>query len=69
MTVQLKGQPMHLGNFAVADLPTTGITAGTPAYATNGRKNGELAAAGTGVLVFFDGTNWIACDTGATVAA
>jgi hypothetical protein len=39
------------------------------AYATNGRKNGEGAGAGTGVLVFYDGTNWIAVDTGQTVAA
>jgi hypothetical protein len=39
------------------------------AFASNGRKNGEGAAAGTGVLVFHDGTAWRACDTGATVAA
>jgi hypothetical protein len=39
------------------------------AFATDGRKNGEGAGAGTGVLVFHDGTAWRACDTGATVAA
>ena len=45
------------------------IQAGSQAFASNGRKNGEGAGAGTGVLVFFDGTAWKACDTGATVAA
>lgn len=54
-------------NYTVAGLPT-GI-AGMVAFATNGRKNGEGAGAGTGVLVFNDGTAWRACDTGATVAA
>lgn len=45
------------------------IQAGSMAYASNGRKAGEGAGAGTGVLVFRDGSNWIATDTGATVAA
>lgn len=45
------------------------IQAGSQAFATNGRKNGEGAGAGTGVLVFHDGTAWKAVDTGATVAA
>lgn len=57
-----------LGNFAVADLPSAG-DAGRTAYATDGRKAGETAGNGTGVLVFDDGSNWIAVDTGATVAA
>jgi hypothetical protein len=56
-----------LTSYVVASLPA-GST-GQLAFASNGRKNGEGAAAGTGVLVFFDGTNWCACDTGATVAA
>lgn len=43
------------------------ITAGSQAFASNGRKNGEGAGTGTGVLVFYDGTAWRACDTGATV--
>lgn len=51
----------------VAGLPA-GAT-GMLAFATNGRKNGEGAGNGTGVLVFFDGSNWIAVDTGATVSA
>ena len=48
---------------------TLPVQAGSQSFATNGRKNGEGAGAGTGVLVFYDGTNWKACDTGATVAA
>jgi hypothetical protein len=45
------------------------VIAGSQAYASDGRKNGEGAGTGTGVLVFYDGSNWIACDSGATVAA
>lgn len=45
------------------------VQAGSTAYASNGRKNGEGAASGTGVLAFYDGTAWRAVDTGATVAA
>jgi hypothetical protein len=56
------------GSYTVATLPTVG-TAARWAYASNGRKNGEGGGAGTGVMVFDDGTAWRACDTGATVAA
>jgi len=56
-------------SFTVANLPTTGVAAGLLAYASNGRKAGEGAGAGTGVLVFRDGANWIAVDTGAPVTA
>ena len=59
--------PWGLASYTVAALPAG--TAGDTAYASNGRKNGEGAGAGTGVLVFKDGTAWRACDTGATVAA
>lgn len=48
---------------------TLPVQAGSQAYASNGRKNGEGAGLGTGVLVFYDGTAWRACDTGATAAA
>ena len=54
-------------SYTVATLPTVGT--GRIAYASNGRKNGEGAGSGTGVLVFDDGTAWRAVDTGATVAA
>ncbi|TXH53507.1 MAG: hypothetical protein E6Q97_13100 [Desulfurellales bacterium] len=59
--------PFGLPSYTVAGLPTG--AAGDIAYASNGRKNGEGAGSGTGVLVFKDGTAWRACDTGATVAA
>ena len=46
------------------------IQGGSMAYASNGRKNGEGAGSGTGVLVYYDQANhWIASDTGVTVAA
>lgn len=51
----------------VAGLPDRSRV-GWVAYVTDGRKNGEGAGAGTGVLVFYDGTNWIACDSGQTVS-
>lgn len=57
-----------IGTYTVATLPTAG-TARRLAFASNGRKNGEGAGAGTGVVVFDDGTAWRAVDTGATVAA
>lgn len=56
-----------LVSYTVAGLPAG--TAGNLAYASNGRKAGEGAGVGTGVLVFKDGTAWIACDTGSAVAA
>ena len=59
---------IRLPRFAVADLPT-GSGSGEIAFASDGRKNGEGAGLGTGVLVFHDGTAWRACDTGATAAA
>jgi len=51
----------------LANLPTP--AEGMVAYASNARKNGEGVGAGTGCLVFYDGSNWIAVDTGATAAA
>ena len=58
---------MTLDSYTVGTLPTG--AAGMIAYASDGRKNGEGGGAGTGVLVFHDGTAWRACDTGATAAA
>jgi hypothetical protein len=54
-------------SYTVAALPGGSIV--RVAFASDGRKNGEGAGLGTGVLVFHDGTAWRACDTGATVAA
>lgn len=49
--------PVRFKSYTVAALPTG--TAGNAAYASDGRKAGEGAAAGTGLPVFFDGTNWL----------
>jgi hypothetical protein len=57
---------MTLTPTALASLPTP--AEGMIAYASDARKNGEGAASGTGCLVFYDGSNWIAVDTGATAA-
>jgi hypothetical protein len=59
---RLNFEPMLVATLPARSLP------GDVAYAGDGRKNGEGAGAGTGVLVFFDGNNWIACDSGQTVA-
>jgi len=57
---------MTLTPTALASLPTP--AEGMIAYASDARKNGEGAGLGTGCLVFYDGSNWIAVDTGATAA-
>lgn len=59
--------PPTLPSYTVAGLPAGAVA--RVAFATDGRKNGEGAGAGTGVMVFHDGAAWRACDTGATVAA
>lgn len=60
-----QGNPVLIAALAAA----SPANAGNYAFASNGRKNGETASHGTGVLVFSDGAHWIAVDTGATVAA
>lgn len=53
-------RPIRPQSYTVALLPaanTSGV--GSITYATNGRKAAEAAAAGTGVPVFSDGTNWL----------
>ena len=53
-----------------ADLPTASAdNEGYIYYVSNSRKAAEGAGAGTGNLVFSDGSNWIRVDTGATAAA
>lgn len=58
-----------IGSGWIFTVPPPSPEAGSIAFASDGRKNGEGAGAGTGVMVFYDGTAWRACDTGATVAA
>lgn len=57
--------------FTVATLPTTGVANGQYAFASNGRKPGEGAAAGTGVPVFWNGatSTWFSYCSGAVVTA
>jgi hypothetical protein len=62
------GVPVRMPVYTVAGLPGVSVS-GDTAFASNGRKAGEGAGSGTGVMVFSDGTAWRACDTGATVAA
>jgi hypothetical protein len=52
----------------VAGLPAAG-QAGRLRFATNGRKTGEGAGAGTGVLVYDDAVGWRRVDDGTAVAA
>ena len=53
--------PVLLGAFTVATAPTTAST-GSTAYFSNG-------AAGSPVLAFYNGTNWLRCDTLAAISA
>ena len=60
--------PPVLPNYMVASLPAS-TAAGALAFATNGRKPNEVAGAGTGVTVFYDGGRWICSSSGVQVAA
>lgn len=57
--------------FTVAGLPTTGVATGQFAFASNGRKPGEGAAAGTGVPVFWNSatSTWFSYLSGAVVTS
>ena len=52
--------PVNLGVYTVATAPTA--TTGSVAYFSDG-------AAGNPVLAFFEGTNWLRCDTLAAISA
>jgi hypothetical protein len=56
---QFQSQNVALGisEYTVANLPTN-VVEGQLAFATNGRKTGEGAGSGTGVLVVRDNSNW-----------
>ena len=53
----------------VASLPMSGNANGDMAYALNGRKPAEGAGLGTGVVVFWSRTAWIAVTSGMAVTA
>jgi hypothetical protein len=57
-----------VASYTDAELPAAAAT-GSTAYVSDRRKAGEAAGRGTGVLCFRDATRWIACDSGAPVAA
>lgn len=59
---------LNLHGYNVSEILSVKALQGDIAFAVNGRKNGEGAGNGTGVLVFFDGSNWIACDSGQIVS-
>lgn len=63
--------PYFPGKFTVAQLAARGVAfdmVGAVAYATDGRKAGEGAGAGTGVPVWWSGSNWLTA-ANATVTA
>lgn len=69
LQAEITDNGLQLKSFTVAALPAIGgVQNGTMAWASNGRKAGEGAGAGTGVVVMKDTTGWKACDTGAAVA-
>ena len=59
-----------LGVLDVGALPAaSAANLGAIVFSPDCRKAAEGAAAGTGNLVFSDGTNWIRVDTGAVASA
>lgn len=62
-------KPVAHQSAALASLPTTNLQAGSTAFASNGRKSGEGAGAGTGIPVWWDGTNWKTFYDNSTAAA
>jgi hypothetical protein len=61
------GTDNFVGTFTVAGLPAG--TEGQTAHASNGRKIGEGAGAGTGVPVYFSAAAWRVMSTDAPVLA
>jgi hypothetical protein len=54
--------PVNLGVFTVATAPSASSNTGCVAYFSNG-------AAGSPVLAFSNGTDWLRCDTLAAISA
>lgn len=53
-------KPIQPPSYTVAALPSAALSGvGAMCYATNGRKGGEAAAAGTGTPVYSNGTIWL----------
>lgn len=57
-------------SFTVAELPPAkNYSPGTSTFASNGRKGGEGAGAGTGVPIWTDGAKWLTFYDNTEVAA
>ena len=54
--------PVSLGTYTVATAPTANVVTGSITYFSNG-------AAGSPVVAFYNGTNWLRCDTLAAISA
>ena len=63
------GLALYRALTGVSSLPTTGNAEGDLAYALNGRKPGEGAGLGTGVVCFYSTGQWYAVTSGAVVTA
>lgn len=64
----VSGGPISLPTYTVASLPSAAV--GAMVYASNGRKAGEAAGSGTGVLAVMGSSGqWISVMSGTTVAA
>ncbi|UHC16075.1 hypothetical protein LRS73_26950 [Methylobacterium currus] len=59
--------PLSVGVYTVATLPTG--TSGTVLYVSNGRKVGEGAGAGTGVVAYYSNGNWRRLSDDSAIAA
>jgi len=63
----LEADPEPVASYTVADLPAP--TVPSLAFASDGRKSGEGAGSGTGVLVYWDGSAWVTSDDSTPVAS
>ena len=63
--------PIKLGKFTVAELPTSNllVTEGSMAYASDGCKPGEATGSGTGVPVFYSSEKWYSSCSGTVVTS
>lgn len=58
----LTAMPSKAPIYAFAALPAPAGLAGQVVYVSNGRKPGEGAGLGTGMLAFSDGSGWFGTD-------
>lgn len=63
--------PIKIGKFTVAELPTSTslVAEGSMAYASNGCKPGEATGSGTGVPVFYSSGKWYSSCSGTVVSS